>query len=158
MSDIPAFTVPPAHLSVSDLWVVCKQGSHTRRIRMKVVCRSAADRLCPDAAAHPCLFSWAFLYSSFHSSSSLGLGLPQCTKQMGVSQRACASWQAGVLHGWLHLNTKARIDTVDGGHVGVEGQPEEPEKTKYQMNTAFNNKKQLNMQQSGANGRQTCNL
>lgn len=82
-----------------------------------VVCRSAADRLCPDAAAHPCLFSWAFSYSSFHCGSSLGLGSSQCTKQMGVSQRARASWQAGVLHGWLHLNTKPRIDTVAHGHI-----------------------------------------
>lgn len=61
MSDIPAFPLTPAHLSVSDLWVVCKQGSHTRRIRMKVVCRSAADRLCPDTAAHPCLFKLSLL-------------------------------------------------------------------------------------------------
>lgn len=76
------------HLSASDLWVVCKQGSHSCCIRIRVDCRSAADRLCPDAAAHPCLFSWVFSYSPFHSSSSLGLGLSQYTKQMGISQRA----------------------------------------------------------------------
>lgn len=78
----------PVHLSVSDLWVVCKQGSRRCCIRIGVDWRSAADRLCPDAAAHPCLFSWVFSYSPFHSSSSLGPGLSQYTKQMGISQRA----------------------------------------------------------------------
>lgn len=33
-----------------------------RRIWIRVMCTSAWDRLCPDADAHPCPFSWAFSY------------------------------------------------------------------------------------------------
>lgn len=37
-------------------------------------------------------------------------------KADGRLTKGPAFWQAGVLHGWLHLNTKPRIDTVAHGH------------------------------------------
>lgn len=49
---------------------------------------------------------------------------------MGVSQKARASWQAGVLHAWLHLNAKPRIDTVARGHDVQRGYVGQTENTK----------------------------
>lgn len=49
---------------------------------------------------------------------------------MGVSQKARVSWQAGVLHAWLHLNAKPRIDTVAHGQDVQQGYVGQTEKTK----------------------------
>lgn len=77
--------------AVSDLWVVCVRGSPGCSIRIREHRdtrggRSSTDWR-PEAAAHPCVFSWPLSHSPFHPVLSVGPSPIPCTKQMGASQR-----------------------------------------------------------------------